>query len=426
MRPVIGLVTSEALAYTGTRLAMIAIPWFVLETTGSPALMGLVTLFELGSYTLARLFVGPVLDRVGQRAVSIRVDLLAAVALLAVPLLFSAGLLPFPVLLVLVTVIGLATGPSEAAKVSLSPFVAAAANVRLERVTGLTGTVDRLSMTVGPIAAGAVVAALGALTALYVNAALMVLSALVMTFLLRRDTETAGRAEADPEAEDGYLARLHAGWRAVWGDLPLRTLVAMILVTNTVDVAVMSLALPIWAHEGGWGPQAVGLVAGALGGASVAGSLLAVWIGHRLPRRAAFFAAMVIAGPPRILVLALDVPLWVVLAVWAVSGLGGGLINPILSAVIFERLPRHMVGRGTSMVGALARLGAPVAAPGIGVAIGLLGVAPVLVAGAAVYLAAVALPAFGRAAKGMERPPEEPETAPRNTRTQGTRRPVRP
>ena len=411
MRPIVGLITSEALAYTGTRLAMIAIPWFVLETTGSPAQMGLVTLFEMGAYTLARLFVGPVLDRVGQRAVSIRVDLIAAAALLAVPVLFTAGLLPFPVLLVLVTVIGLATGPAEAAKVSLSPFVAAAAGVRLERVTGLTGTVDRLSMTVGPIMAGAVVAALGALTALYLNAALMVLSALVMALMLRRDTEAAGKTETDPEAEDGYLLRLYAGWRAVWGDLPLRMLVTMVLVTNIVDVAVMTLALPIWAYEGGWGPEAVGLVAGTLGGASVVGSLVAAWIGHRLPRRAAFFAAMVIAGPPRILVLAMDVPLWAVLVVWAVSGLGGGLINPILSAIIFERLPKHMVGRGMAMVGALTRLGAPVAAPGIGVAIGLLGVSPVLVAGAAVYLAAVALPAFGRASRGLERPPEEPEPA---------------
>ncbi|GAB3720622.1 MFS transporter [Nocardiopsis oceani] len=411
MRPIVGLITSEALAYTGTRLAMIAIPWFVLETTGSPAQMGLVTLFEMGAYTLARLFVGPILDRVGQRAVSIRVDLIAAAALLAVPVLFTAGLLPFPVLLVLVTVIGLATGPAEAAKVSLSPFVAAASGVRLERVTGLTGTVDRLSMTVGPIMAGAVVAALGALTALYLNAALMILSALVLALMLRRDTEAAGRAEADPEAEDGYLVRLYAGWRAVWGDLPLRMLVAMVLVTNIVDVAVMTLALPIWAYEGGWGPEAVGLVAGTLGGASVVGSLVAAWIGHRLPRRAAFFAAMVIAGPPRILVLAMDVPLWAVLVVWAVSGLGGGLINPILSAIIFERLPKHMVGRGMAMVGALTRLGAPVAAPGIGVAIGLLGVSPVLVAGAAVYLAAVALPAFGKASRGLERPPEEPESA---------------
>lgn len=413
MRPVTGLVAAEACAYIGTRLAMIAIPWFVLETTGSPAHMGLVTLFELGAYTLARLFVGPVLDRVGQRAVSIRVDLLAALALLTVPLLFTAGLLPFPVLLVLVTVIGLATGPSEAAKVSLAPFVARAAGVRVERVTGLTGTVDRLSMTVGPIAAGALVAALGALTALYLNAALMLAAAGIMALMLRRDTETVGRAGGpDPEADHGYLTRLHAGWRAIWGDLPLRTLTAMILVTNVVDVAVMSLALPIWAHEGGWGPEGVGLVAGALGGASVLGSLFAAWIGHRLPRRATFFVALAVAGPPRILVLALDVPLWVVLVVWGVSGLFSGVINPILSALIFERLPTNMVGRGTAMVGALTRVGAPIAAPGIGVAIGVLGVSPVLVAGAAVYLAAVLLPAFGRSAQGLTRPPEEPETAP--------------
>ncbi len=65
------------------------------------------------------------------------------------------------------------------------------------------------------------------------------------------------------------------------------------------------------------------------------------------------------------------------------------------------------------MVGALARIGAPVAAPGVGVAIGLFGVSPVLAAGAALYLAAVCLPAFGRAARGLERPPEPPEAVQR-------------
>ncbi|MBR8742064.1 MFS transporter [Nocardiopsis sp. MG754419] len=408
MRPVTGLVLAQACAYLGTRLAMIAIPWFVLESTGSPAHMGLVTLFELGSYTLARLFVGPVLDRWGQRAVSVRVDVLGAVALVSVPVLFTAGLLPFPVLLALVTVIGLATGPSEAAKVSLSPFAARAAGVRVERVTGLTGTVDRLSMTVGPLVAGVVVTSLGALTALYLNAALMLLAALVMTVFLRRDIEATAGDGPDPEADQGYLTRLHAGWRAVWGDLPLRTLTVMILVTNVVDVAVMSLALPVWAHEGGWGPEAIGLVAGTLGGASVLGSLCAVAIGHRLPRRAVFFTALAVAGPPRILVLALDVPLLVVLVVWGVSGLFGGLINPILSAMLFERLPLPMVGRGMAMLGALTRVGAPIAAPGVGVAIGLWGVAPVLVAGAVVYLSAVVWPAFGPSAEAFARPAEEP------------------
>lgn len=402
-RLLVGLIASQAVSYTGTRIALIAIPWFVLETTGSPAYMGLVTLFEMGAYTLARLFSGPILDRVGQRAVSVRLDLAAAAALLCVPLLHAAGLLSLPLLLVLVALVGLAVGPSETAKVSLAPFVASATNTNLERVTGLTGTVDRLSQTVGPLAAGAIVALLGALPSLYFNAALMVLASGILAFLVPRTTGGTGRGP-DPEEGAGYLARLHAGWKAVWGDASLRTLVAMIMVTNLIDIAVMAIAVPLWVHGNGMGPETVGLIAGVLGGASVLGSLVAVWTGHRLPRRLTLFAALALTGPPRILVLALDTPLWAVLAVWALSGLGGGLINPILSAVIFERLPEHMVGRGVAMVGGLTRLAAPVGAPLVGAAIGVLGISPVLVVCSAVYLAVVVVPLFGRAAAGLARP----------------------
>ncbi|WP_193373999.1 hypothetical protein [Nocardiopsis salina] len=42
-------------------------------------------------------------------------DAVAALALLGVPLLHTAGLLSFPVLLVLVLLVGLSTGPAEAA-----------------------------------------------------------------------------------------------------------------------------------------------------------------------------------------------------------------------------------------------------------------------------------------------------------------------
>ncbi len=78
----------------------------------------------MGAYTLARPFSGPLLDRVGQRAVSVRLDLVAAAALAGVPALHAADLLSLPLLLVLVALVGLATGPSETAKVWLSPSVA--------------------------------------------------------------------------------------------------------------------------------------------------------------------------------------------------------------------------------------------------------------------------------------------------------------
>ncbi|WP_159944141.1 MULTISPECIES: MFS transporter [unclassified Nocardiopsis] len=401
MRGLAGLLTAQTLCYTATRVAMIAIPWFVLESTGSPTAMGVVALCEIGSYTLARLLAGPVLDRIGQRAVSVRADLVAAGAVACVPVLHTAGLLPLPVLLVLVTVIGLATGPAEAAKVSLAPAVAERGGLRMERVTGLTGTVDRLSMTVGPFAAGGFVSLAGELPALYANAALLLAAAGVLAA-----TQPADRPDpaGDPEAEAGYLARLRTGWRVVWHDPTLRALVVVLAVTNMIDMSVTSVLLPVWVRENGMGPAVVGAVGGVLGAASVAGSLAAAAVGHLLPRRAVFLVALVVAGPPRLLVLALDVPLWAVLVVWGVSGLGGGVLNPILGAVLFERLPRRAVGRGTAMIGALARLAAPLGAPVAGAAVVLAGVAPVLVACAAVYLVAALAPVVGRAAPGLSAP----------------------
>ncbi len=406
MRGVVGLVTAQALCYTATRLAMIAIPWFVLKSTGSATAMGLVAFFEIGSYALARLFSGPLLDRVGQRAISVRTDLVAACAVLCVPLLHAAGLLPFPVLLVLVTVVGLTTGPAEAAKVSMAPAVAERSGVRIERVTGLAGTVDRLSMTLGPVAAGGLVSLLGPLPALYTNAVLLLAAAVTLAATHPRDRPVPGE---DPEADTGYLARLYAGWKVVWADTTLRAVVIMLAITNMIDMSVTSVLLPVWVDESGGGPAVIGIIGGVFGAASVAGSLVATAVGHLLPRRALFFTALVVVGPPRLLVLALDVPLWAVLAVWGVSGLGGGLLNPILSTVLFERLPRHMVGRGTAMIGALSRMAAPLGAPVAGVAVGLTGAAPVLVVCAALYLVSVLAPVVGRAAEGLD--PSGPDPA---------------
>ncbi|MFL1380327.1 MULTISPECIES: MFS transporter [unclassified Nocardiopsis] len=402
MNPVVGLLLAETLSYTATRLALIAIPWFVLETTGSPVYMGVVAFFEVGSYALARLLGGPLLDRWGQRVMSIRADLVGAVAVLCVPVAHAAGVLSFPLLLVLVTVIGLAAGPGEASKVSLAPAVAAATGMRIERVTGLTGTVDRLSQTVGPLVAGGVVAAVGTLPALYGNAVLLVLSALVLGAV----RVGAPVAEA---AGGGYLNSLLSGFRVIWCDPTLRTLVLVAAVTNAIDMAVFSLVLPVWVFENGMGPEVVGLVGGALGAASVLGSLVATAVGHRLPRRLTFFVGLALAGPPHIAVLALDGPLWVVLAVFAASGVFGGLLNPILGAVLFERLPPEAVGRGTATIGALVRLAAPLGGPLMGTTVALVGIAPAVLAGAGIYLLFALAPLFGRAAHGLDRPEPVPE-----------------
>jgi MFS family permease len=152
--------------------------------------------------------------------------------------------------------------------------------------------------------------------------------------------------------------------------------------------------VPLWAKESGGGPAAIGLVGSCLGITAVLGSLCATFTGERLPRRATFLVGFLVGGTPRFVVLALDAPVWVVASTWAIAGVGIGFINPILSAVFFERTPRAMVGRANALADSLAWSLIPlggVAAAGL---FGVVGLAPALLVCGSGYLVSTTIPAL--------------------------------
>ena len=67
--------------------------------------------------------------------------------------------------------------------------------------------------------------------------------------------------------------------------------------------------------------------------------MVAAWYAERLPRFHTYLGRFLITGLPRFLLLALGVPLVDVIATCVVGGLASGFLNPILGAVIYERVP---------------------------------------------------------------------------------------
>lgn len=163
LRPLTGVLAALAVSLTGTRISAIALPWFVLVTTGSATQTGAVAFCELAPYVAVKALTGPLVDRAGPRTVSWTTDLVSAAAAAAVPLLQASGGLSFGVLLALVAVIGAARGPGDLAKEVMVPEAAERGRVPLERAAGLSGVVERLTGTVGAAAGGALVALLGPL-----------------------------------------------------------------------------------------------------------------------------------------------------------------------------------------------------------------------------------------------------------------------
>jgi MFS family permease len=390
LRPLAGVLAAIAVSLTGTRVSAIALPWFVLSTTGSATLTGVVAFCEMTPYVLVKAFVGPFVDRLGPRTVSWTADLVSATAAGAVPLLHTFHLLPFGPLLGLIALIGAARGPGDLAKEIMVPEAAEKGRVPLERATGLSGVTERLSSTVGPAAGGALVALLGPLTGLSINAACFALGSLIVALALPRGLGhgiVRGRPRQPDRGgeEPGYWRRLGEGLTFLRGEPLLLTVTVMIGITNLLDAAFASVLVPVWARDSGGGPAAIGLTGAVLGTAAIGGSLIAAVVAHRMPRRAVFFAGFLLAGAPRFVVLALGAPMWAVLTVFAAGGIGAGFLNPILGALAFERVPRRLWGRVRALGDSLAWARIPLGGLAAGALFASFGLAPVLVAGGAAY-----------------------------------------
>nr|WP_079110013.1 MFS transporter [Streptomyces roseifaciens] len=390
VRPLAGVLAATAVSLTGTRVSAVALPWFVLVTTGSAAQTGLVAFCEMTPYVVVKMLTGPLVDRVGPRVVSWATDSLSAAAAALIPLLHALDLLPFWLLLGLVAVIGAVRGPGDLAKAIMVPEAAERSRVSLERATGLSGVTERLASTVGPAAGGVLVALLGPMAGLVVNAVCFALGSLVIALALPRGMGLAvpsGDAPTDGGTGEpaGYWRRFGEGFAFLRGEPLLLTIIVTAGITNLLDVGFTAVLVPVWAESSGGGPAAIGLTSSAAGVAAVCGSLVAAALAPRLRRRPVFFAGFLLAGAPRFVVLACGAPLWVVLVVFAVSGFGGGFLNPILGAVSFERVPRALLGRVRALGDSLAWAGIPLGGLLAGLAVTSAGLTPVLLVGGAMY-----------------------------------------
>ncbi|MEW1655030.1 MULTISPECIES: MFS transporter [unclassified Streptomyces] len=404
-----------AVSLTGTRVSAIALPWFVLVTTGSTTQTGLVAFCEMAPYVVVKAFTGPLVDRIGPRAVSWTTDVASTVAAGAIPLLHVMDRLSFPLLLALVALIGAARGPGDLAKEVMVPEAAERGRIPLERAVGLSGTAQRLATTVGPAAGGLLIASLGPLAGITLNAVCFALGSLLIKVALPRGMGRAadGGPTSKDEAEPGYWKRFGAGFTFLRGEPLLLTIIVMLAITNLLDAAFTSVLLPVWAKTSGHGPAVIGLNSSVGGGAAIAGSLIAAMVASRMRRRVVFFASFLLAGAPRFLILAAPVPSWSVPVVFALSGFGAGFINPILGAVFFERIPRRLLGRVNALGDALGWAGIPLGGLLAGAAVTAGGLAPILLTCAAAYFLTTNLAGLRPEWREMDRSRHPHETAPR-------------
>lgn len=408
-RGIVGLLSAEGVSRTGTAMSALAIPWFVLVMTDSAALTGVTAFAEMAPYVLVAGLGGPLVDHIGARRVAIWSNAIAAALVLLVPLLHELGRLQVPVLLGLVAVIGAARGAASCTYV-LVPGVAEIGGMPIERMTGLHDGVNRIAGMLGAPLGGVLLASFSADAVLVIDAvSFAAAGALMLATVPKAADPKHNPALVDPLVRDhgpgirGYLASLGEGLRFLRADRTLVAIAAMVLVTNLLDMAYSAVFLPVWVHTELGSPLGLGLVSGLFGVGAVLGSAAYAWLGPRLPRRQAFAWSFLLGGAPRFIALALASTLPPVLVVVAIAGLGCGGINPILGAVEFERVPRHLQARVLGAVGAIAWAGIPLGGLLGGLAVGGLGLTSALWVAAGLYGVATLAPFVAPAFRGFDR-----------------------
>lgn len=411
--PLYALYTSNTVSAVGDVFMFLAVPWFVLQTTGSVAQTGLAAFFSTASVALSALFGASVVDRLGFRRASVVSDLASAAGVALIPLLYATVGLPFWALLLLVFLAGLLTTPGATARAAMVPELAEIAQMRMERATAASDGAIRLSRFIGAPLAGVLIAFIGSSNLLWIDAATFAFSALVIWRAVPAifPATPSAAATAQPEivgetaAPRRFLGGLREGFLFIRRDPVLFWPILVVLVTNLLDAGNSGVLLPVFVKQMYGNAVWLGAIVAATGGAAFLGTVVFGAIGHRLPRQLTLGVAFTIGGGFRFFVLTgFAAHPFALVALTAVCAFFIGPINPIFDTIAYERIPVALRARVFGVLTAGSMLGTPLGGLIVGAIEPAIGVFASLLLFGVIYCVATVSLLVNPALRGMNAP----------------------
>jgi MFS family permease len=350
-RPISTLVATNFVSLFSNQLTAIAVPWFVLELTGSATRTGLTAAATLLPAILMAFFGGAVVDRMSARKMSIFSDVMSGVTVAMVPLLYVVGVLNFPLLMLLMFLGAVFDSPGSTARGTMMPRLAERAGIPLERLNSAFGVSQSISSLFGAVIAGVLVSILGPTNVLWFNAAAFVLSASAMVLLVPE-------LEAHPPSGETLMEDIRAGIRWLWSNGALRTTIFAALVINAIFSPIAAVVLPYYAKTIFDSATALGILMSGFGAGSLIGAISYGVFGTRIKRRTLMVTSVALISLPVLGMIALP-SLWIAWLLQFLIGIGVGAVNPMVGTIIMRVTPGHMLGR----VSGVFRAGAMVASP---------------------------------------------------------------
>jgi predicted MFS family arabinose efflux permease len=385
-RNLAAVLVAELVSLTGSAMTLVALPWFVLLTTGSTARMGWVLAAELLPVGLLGIPAGSLITRLGAKRTMNVADAARAPLMAAIPILHWTGHLSFGLLLALTFLIGCFMAPYYASSRLILPEVVGEDEQLVAQGSAFLQAATQLTQLGGPILGGLLISFLSAPAVLIVDAVSYAFSFVVIFVFVR-----VGKRVAADESSRGVFA----GLRYVLRDRLLGPMLAAASFINFAAQGLFALIPVIALRRYDADPKIVGFCFAAFGAGALVGSLIAAQMVRKVPLLKLAGAAILLMALP-LWFVAIAMPWPLLLVVFGLFGFFAPLVNAPVLSILTVRPPQALrpkvltaVMTVSLLIGPLGFLAVGQALQHVSIQIVALAIATGFTAGAVAFSAAV-------------------------------------
>jgi MFS family permease len=253
----------------GNSAVHVAIPWLVLETTGSSAQAGIVLGLSGMSVIFTAPLIGGLIAVLGARPVSVWADVISAISVLMFPIFGTLFHLNVTALL-LIAISGAMFDPAGAtARKSLIQPVAEKEGLTLTKFNGSYEAAATIGTVIGPTVAALAIGVVGINATFYIIAFVFVCASATASLI---PVVASRSSRSDEFSIKNVIFETRLGVRTLWLDKPLLSLVGLFTLLTAIYMPVESIVLSRYFQDLNE-PHTLGFVLSAMSVGIVIGAL---------------------------------------------------------------------------------------------------------------------------------------------------------
>jgi len=322
----------------GDQFYFVALPWLVLQQTGSAVAMGAIMMAGAIPRALLMLMGGAVSDRMSARKIMIGTATARTLCVTVIGVLVWLRVLRTWELYALAIAFGVADAFAVPAQTAYMPSLVK--REQMVAASSVSQSTAQMTSIVGPVPAGFVIKTLGVAWAFFADAIsfLFIIGAL-------------WKLPDPPKPQTARKSMLHSiaeGISYVVKDVPLRSLMLLVLILNFCIAGPVLIGLAYLTKTRFGSPADYGIVISAVAAGSLLGALLAgVW---KIRRRGVMILLASLALGVCLGSIGLLAKVWSIAGVLLIMGVATGMVNIHIGAWIMQRINLAVRGRVASLL----------------------------------------------------------------------------